>query len=329
MKYGTIGTSWITEAYIRGAQLTDKWELAAVYSRNEEKGRAFAAKFGSPPVYTDLVKMAESDIDAVYIASPNALHEEHSRLFLEHGKHVLCEKPIAVTAEGLRQLQELARDRDLVYMEAIMLLHIPAREVLRQALPKIGRITSARLDFSQLSSQYVRLMAGGIPNSFNPRMAGGCLMDLGIYCVYAALDLFGKPESVCTAASLLPTGADGSGGSLWTYPGTGVSLSYSKTGQSRLGSEIIGDQGTVVLESVSKLTGIRIVYNQKTDKPEEETLVGDVPKDELMRGEAADFARAILRREETRDELDSWSRLALETCGMLEHMRAQAGIRFE
>ena len=96
-------------------------------------------------------------------------------------------------------------------------------------------------------------------------MAGGCLMDLGIYCVYAALDLFGKPESVCTAASLLPTGADGSGGSLWTYPGTGVSLSYSKTGQSRLGSEIIGDQGTVVLESVSKLTGIRIVYNQKTD----------------------------------------------------------------
>ena len=55
MKYGTIGTSWITEAYIRGAQLTDKWELAAVYSRNEEKGRAFAAKFGSPPVYTCLL----------------------------------------------------------------------------------------------------------------------------------------------------------------------------------------------------------------------------------------------------------------------------------
>ena len=195
-------------------------------------------------------------------------------------------------------------------------------------MEKIGRVTSARLDFSQLSSQYVRLMEGGIPNAFNPRMAGGCLMDLGIYCVYAALDLFGKPEEVRTAASLLPTGADGSGGSLWTYPGTQVSLSYSKTGQSRLGSEIIGDRGTIVLESVSKLTGIRIVYNQNGDAPEEK-LLGDVSKEELMRGEAADFARAILRREEMREEMARWSDIALETCCMLEHMRAQAGILFE
>lgn len=328
MKYGTIGTSWITEAYIRGARLTDKWELAAVYSRDEAKGRAFAAQFGDPPVYTDLVRMAESDIEAVYIASPNSLHEEHSRLFLEHGKHVLCEKPISVTSEGLKRLQDLAEKKGLVYMEAIMLLHIPGRDVLHRAMRKIGRITSARLDFSQLSSQYVRLMEGGVPNVFNPRMAGGCLMDLGIYCVYAALDLFGKPEAVRTAASFLPTGADGSGGSLWTYPGTQVSLSYSKTGQSRLGSEILGDQGTVVLESVSKLTGIRIVYNRLGESPEER-LLEDVPKEELMRGEAADFARAILRREETREELGRWSKLALEACQMLEQMRGQAGIRLE
>ena len=328
MRYGTIGTSWITEAYIRGAQMTGKWELAAVYSRSEEKGRELAERFGSPPVYTDLDRMAESDIDAGYIASPNILHEEHSRLFLEHGKHVLCENPIAVTAAGLRRLQDLAEEKGLVYMEAIMLLHIAGRDVLHGAMEKIGRVTSARLDFSQLSSQYVRLMEGGIPNAFNPRMAGGCLMDLGIYCVYAALDLFGKPEEVRTAASLLPTGADGSGGSLWAYPGTQGSLSYSKTGQSRLGSEIIGDRGTIVLESVSKLTGIRIVYNQNGDAPEEK-LLGDVSKEELMRGEAADFARAILRREEMREEMARWSDIALETCCMLEHMRAQAGILFE
>ncbi len=328
MKYGTIGTSWITEAYIRGARLTEKWDLAAVYSRDEAKGRAFAARFGAPPVYTDLVRMAQSDIEAVYIASPNSLHEEHSRLFLEHGKHVLCEKPIAVTSAGLQRLQDLAGKNGLVYMEAIMLLHIPGRDVLRRAMGEIGRITSARLDFSQLSSQYVRLMEGGVPNVFNPRMAGGCLMDLGIYCVYAALDLFGKPEGIRTAASFLPTGADGSGGSLWTYPGTQVSLSYSKTGQSRLGSEILGDRGTVVLESVSKLTGIRMVHNQRGESPEE-LLLGDVPKDELMRGEAADFARAILRREETREELDHWSKLAFEVCQTLEDMRGQAGIRLE
>ncbi len=302
--------------------------LAAVYSRSEEKGRALAERFGSPPVYTDLDRMAESDIDAVYIASPNILHEEHSRLFLEHGKHVLCEKPIAVTAAGLRQLQGLAEEKGLVYMEAIMLLHIAGRDVLHGAMEKIGRVTSARLDFFAAILPVCPSDGRRHPQRLQSPDGRGCLMDLGIYCVYAALDLFGKPEEVRTAASLLPTGADGSGGSLWTYPGTQVSLSYSKDRAEPAGLRDHRGPGTIVLESVSKLTGIRIVYNQNGDAPEENCW-GMSPKRNSCGAKRQTLPGRSSAGEEMREEMARWSDIALETCCMLEHMRAQAGILFE
>lgn len=85
-----------------------------------------------------------------------------------------------------------------------MMLHLPARAVLHRALSRIGRIHTARLDFSQLSSKYPLYLAGKNPNIFNPEFATGCLMDLGIYCVYAALDLFGLPDSLEASAGFLP-----------------------------------------------------------------------------------------------------------------------------
>jgi predicted dehydrogenase len=86
------------------------------------------------------------------------------------------------------------------------------RDVLRNAVERIGRVSSANLDFSQLSSKYPEYKSGGLPNVFNPQMATGCLEDLGIYCVYPALDLFGQPDDIKASASFMATGADGSGG---------------------------------------------------------------------------------------------------------------------
>ena len=155
MRYATIGTSWITESFIMGAKRETDMTLQAVYSREEEKAAAFAQKHGAVSHYSDLQAMAEAkDIDAVYIASPNSLHYAHSRLFLSHGKHVLCEKPLTVTSAQAAALQELAAEKGGVYMEAIMLLYQPAYPLLLEAMKRIGRITTAHLDFSQLSSKH-------------------------------------------------------------------------------------------------------------------------------------------------------------------------------
>jgi predicted dehydrogenase len=154
IRYGVIGTSKITEEFITGAGEVDGLRLAAVYSRTQSKGEKFALKFGASKVYADIDKFAASDIDAVYIASPNSLHYEQSKLMLECGKHVICEKPVTVTPDELRELQSLAAGKGLVYMEAIMYLYSPARELLINAMKKIGRITSVHFDYSQFSSKY-------------------------------------------------------------------------------------------------------------------------------------------------------------------------------
>lgn len=194
IKYGVIGSGWIAEEFVRGAQTVDGTCFAAMYSRTYEKGKEFAQKFGCEKVYTDLNEFAQSDIDAVYIASPNSLHYEQSKLMLENGKHVLCEKPITIIPDEFEELFALAQSKKLIYTEAIMMMHSPLKNNLKNALGKIGNITSAHFDFSQLSSKYKALVNGENPNIFNPEMKTGCLRDLGIYCFYPAVEYFGLPE---------------------------------------------------------------------------------------------------------------------------------------
>lgn len=293
MRYATIGTSFITSQFVQGAARSGEWEHTAVYSRNRETGLAFCEQTGcTGKVYTSLQELACSDIDAVYIASPNVFHYEQSKLFLQHGKHVLCEKPITVTAAQYGELRALAEERGLVYMEAIMSQHSDSHEVLHDAVDKIGRISTARLDFCQLSSRYPAYRRGERPNIFNMSLCAGALMDLGIYCVWAAVDLFGKPDAITATACLDEQGADLSGGAVFTYPTFSAVLTYAKNGQSRLGSEIIGDNGTVTMQLISMYSGIT-EYNISG----EAVFHGTLDKIDVMSREAKRFA-AFIRGED-------------------------------
>ena len=138
MRYGIIGTGWIAEAFIEGARLACGADIAAVYSRTAERGEDFARRNGIAKVCTDINELAAADVDGVYIASPNALHYEQSKLMLSAGKHVICEKPITVEPEELIELQALAAEKGLVYIEAIMYMHNPVRELLRETVGRLG-----------------------------------------------------------------------------------------------------------------------------------------------------------------------------------------------
>ncbi len=331
VRYAIIGTSWITETFIGGAMLVSGMQLAAVYSRSAEKGRSFADKFtaagdGSQiPVYTDLLEMAQSDIDAVYIASPNKLHYEQSKLFLQNGKHVICEKPITIHPEQLAELQNLAKEKGLVYMEAIMMLHQPQLSALKETVAKLGKIRTAHIDFSQLSSKYQAYVDGKNPNIFNPEFCTGALMDLGIYCIYFVLELFGKPEKLVIHSQFLESGADATGDVLMIYPDQHISVSYSKVGQNRLGSQIFGDQGTLTIELISQLTGMN--FHAKDGSVT--NVWGDEEKEKLMGAEALSFYRYITEPEKYAEHYAYCSRMAMEVNCMLEDLRDQAGIRFK
>ena len=322
MKYGVIGTGWIAKSFIDGARMLTQADFTAVYSRTEESGCRFAAENEIPKVYTSLEEFAKGDFDAVYIASPNRLHYEQSKLMLQSGKHVICEKPITVEPEELEELQTLAKKNGLIYIEAIMYMFNPARELLKDAISKIGKITSVHFDFSQLSSKYPAYVRGELPNIFNPALATGCLMDLGIYCVYPALDLFGIPQKTTACAHFMESGADGSGNAALLYSAKLVNFTYSKLGQDRLGSQIFGDEGTITIESISKLTNMKLIAKNG----DTQEIIGDVAKEKLMGYEAVGFEKFIANPNDPYYAVTR--KRALQVSRLMKEIRALSGIKF-
>ena len=155
VRFGVVGTNFITDWVIAGARQDNRFELVAVYSRKQETADAFAVKHQIPYTFTSLEEMAESPlIDAVYIASPNFLHAEQSILCMKHGKHVLCEKPFASNAREVREMVAASEEYDVTLMEAMKPTLTPN---FRSVLENLGRLGTIRRYFScycQYSSRY-------------------------------------------------------------------------------------------------------------------------------------------------------------------------------
>lgn len=321
VRYGVVGTSQIAVSMIEGANRCPNVKLTAVCSRDYGRGKRFAGRMGAAYVYTDPAEMAaDSTVDMVYIASPNRCHAEQCRLFLQQGKHVLCEKPLMADPEELLALQQLARQKGLLFREAIMMLYQPQKEILRQAVEQCGRVSVAHFDYCQLSSRYEAYCRGECPNIFNPYLHAGTLMDLGVYCVYPAVWLFGAPERVMASATFLDTGADGAGSALLIYPDKQVVLTYSKIGQSAAATQIVGDAGTVTVGSVSTLG--QIAFCAPHGKAQ--LLYGQDEKTVLMGREIDAFAQAVISGHWPDEEEET----ALAVCRCMAQIREAAGIRF-
>ncbi len=281
----TVGTSWICESFLESAAAAG-FTHSAVYSRTQERARAFAEKHGAKKIFTSLDDAAACpEIDCVYIASPNVFHFEQAKLFLAHKKHVIVEKPICTYPPQIEELYRLADENGVTVCEALMPQHVPALAALREALPTIGRIRSAELDYSQLSSKYAGYLRGERQNIFDPAMQAGCLQDLGVYAVAVAWLLFGTPAEVKASAVMLPEGADAAFSAIFGYPDKTVTISSSKTAQTRVPSQILGDRGVILIDSVSQLTGIKVLYNDGTSRG----IAGVPTRFEVMRAEAEDF----------------------------------------
>ena len=119
MKFGIIGTNWITDRFIEAAKMHPEFVVSAVYSRTEKKGKEFADKYDVKNIYTNMEEMFRSgDIEAVYIATPNFLHAKQSILAMENGIHVLCEKPAVTSVSEIEAVIKTSEQYQVTYMEA-------------------------------------------------------------------------------------------------------------------------------------------------------------------------------------------------------------------
>ena len=204
VRFGIVGTGRISDWVLKGAVLEPRFEAAAVCSRSPEKGQAFAASHGIPKVYTDIESMAsDPKIDAIYIGTPNSTHKSLAVLCMNHGKHVLCEKPMGANAAEVREMTAAAKANGVLLMEAMISTLCPNFVVAREMIKELGSVRHYFASFCQYSSKYdlvKRIIAGEddspVPSSLNPECCGGALMDIGIYTIFPMVALFGRPKAI-------------------------------------------------------------------------------------------------------------------------------------
>ncbi|MBQ4607741.1 MAG: Gfo/Idh/MocA family oxidoreductase [Clostridia bacterium] len=280
LKIGVIGSNFVSDWLCQAVQETGEFTLAAMYSRKQETGEAFAAKYSIPLVYTDMEAFLSSDLDAVYIATPNFCHAPQAINALKHGKHVLCEKPIATSLAEWKEMESAALENDRVLLEAMRPAFDPAIRTVKENLPKLGTIRRAVFEYCQYSSRYDKFKAGEILNAFNPALGNAAIMDIGVYAVHVCAMLFGRPLSVSSQSVMLCNGMEGMGTIFMPYGGETAGegfqaqVVYAKIIDSVNPSVITGENGSILIDKLSqpglvtlKLRGqdSQVLFTKETD----------------------------------------------------------------
>lgn len=249
VRIATIGGGPIVRALVAAVDKVPGIELAGAYSRDPERAAELAAEFGAARSWSSLDELlAAEDVDAVYIASPNAIHHGQALAAIEAGRHVLVEKPATTSAAGFSELLEAAARRGVIVFEGMRSAYDPGVAKLRELLGELGPIRRVSFSFSQRSSRYDQVLAGERVNIFDPELGGGALFDIGVYCVSTLVELFGAPRRVLGLTVPVRSGVDGAGVALAAYPGFVADLSYSKITASDRPSEIQGEAATLLID---------------------------------------------------------------------------------
>lgn len=331
IRFGVIGTNFITDWVIAGAKQDERFELVAVCSRTQERANEFAAKYDIPYTFTSLEEMAASPlIDAVYIATPNYLHASQSILCMKHGKHVLCEKPMASNAYEVKQMIAASRQYGVTLMEAMKPTLTPNFRVLREALPKAGVIRRYFASYCQYSSRYDKFKEGIVLNAFKPELSNGAMMDIGVYTVYPMVVLFGRPNKISASGVVLSTGTDGQGAVNFEYEGMNATVLYSKIANSSLPTEIEGEDGNFMLDKINQINRVTwqarpVASSGKGPLTPVEDISAVTDKDEYYY-EVAEFIN-LVQAGKLESEVNSHE-YSLITIEIIDEVRRQLGVSF-
>lgn len=329
VRFGIVGTNFISDWVIAGARQDARFELTAVYSRKQETADAFAAKHGIPHTFTSLEEMASSPlIDAAYIASPNFLHAEQSILCMQHGKHVLCEKPLASNAREARAMIAASEQYGVTLMEAMKPTLTPNFRAVQANLKRVGTIRRYFSAYCQYSSRYDKFKEGIVLNAFRPELSNGAMMDIGVYTIYPMVVLFGKPKRIQASGILLSSGVDGQGAVNFAYDGMNATVLYSKIANSSLPTEIEGEEGNIQLDRVNIIS--RVTFQPRVAaasgrgtvvEPEDISVAAD--RDEYYY-EVAEFIDLVLAGK--RESAINSHTNSLLTVEIIDEVRRQLGV---
>ena len=321
LKLGVIGTGAISHHFIEAAHSSGEYKLVAVYSRKLETAATFASRYQNIQLFDQVEEFFKSYFDVVYIASPNSLHYVQAKLALEMGKHVILEKPAVTRPDEWQDLVQTAKKNHCFIFEAARNYHEKAFTIIKNFLAD-KQILGADFNYAKYSSKMPNLLAGETPNVFSDRFAGGSLMDLGIYPLYAAVRLFGKAQDATYQAQQLDNSIDLNGDGIFLYPDFQVHIKAGKNITSNLPCEIYTTDGTLTLNTIEHVRSAIF-----TDHQDNQVQLPIQQAPHTMTEEVATFARMI--QQPDLNLYQTWLEDASSVHELLFTMRQTAGIRFE
>ena len=223
IQWGIIGLGSIANKFATDLASVEDSQLVAVASRSQQKADKFAFKYNSKKAYDSYEKLVkDSQVDAVYIATPHRFHKEHTLLCLRHKKAVLCEKPFAMNLQDVTEMVEVAKEHNVLLMEALWTFFLPHFNYVIDVVKseKFGKLKSLEADFGFFHPYDIE------HRLFNKQLGGGSLLDIGIYPIFVALSSLGKPKSIAAAATFFDNGADSSCSLIFDY---GITKAYLKS----------------------------------------------------------------------------------------------------
>lgn len=247
-KWGIIGPGKIATDFASDLKLIAAvpQRVSAVLGHKSDSADDFTKKFPVDNVFTDINSFINSGIDAVYIATPHTLHHEEAKICLQHQIPVLCEKPITINKAQLKELIDISRKSNVFLMEGMWIRFLPSIKKVMEIIGegKIGKIISVKANLS------FRAPHDKDSRYFNPDLGGGSLLDLGIYPVFLATLLLGKPDSVKAVAVVSDEGIDEACSVLLNYPNNQyAALESSLLKQVNAIAEIEGEKGQITILS--------------------------------------------------------------------------------
>ncbi|MEG3616148.1 Gfo/Idh/MocA family oxidoreductase [Isoptericola haloaureus] len=320
VRWGVLGAGNIAGSFSDGVRDRTASRVTAVGSRSVDKAQAFADAHApgarAHGSYEELV--TDDEVDVVYVATPHSHHLEHARLAIAAGKHVLVEKPLTRSVAESRALLDAAREAGVFLLEAVWTRYLPHVAAIRAAIARgeIGEVRTVLADFD-IFREY-----DPTHRLFAPELAGGALLDLGIYPITLAHDLLGVPAATVARGTLAETGVDDHVSMILSYEsGAQAVLHTSSTARGAAGARIIGTRGRIEIpQGFFTPTDFTVVRDDGT------SWTFTSPAGEGKAYEAAEVARCL---EEGRTESARmpWGH-TLEVMGILDDVRAQLGVTY-
>ncbi|WP_125607062.1 Gfo/Idh/MocA family protein [Lapidilactobacillus bayanensis] len=323
---GTIGTSQITKTFLEACVASRAFKITHVYSRTRAKSQQLIDDLFIPEAKADddlETFLSATDLDVVYVASPNSLHFQDTKSALLHGKNVIVEKPAFVTVAEYQEIDHILKEHpELRVIEAARHLYDANYLAASAQIKQFPQVTGATLTYMKYSSRFDEFKAGREPNIFSPKFAGGALYDLGVYLVYAAVDWFGVPKEATYHATKAENGIDLHGLARLHYDHFDAALVFGKDQQSFLPSEIYANRQTLWIDSIGQPYLVRCydgpaVFQDLSKPSTENPLVDEVN------------AFSLMFNNHDEEQFNHYWRLTGQVNQVLNQLRTSAQIKFE